>query len=96
MEISEQLKELRRRRNSHYRTARKWLNEEKDILDLFIYAYKNSIGFDGLVSGNRKDIYEFLAKVIADLAKEERRSFNDVIASLIVAYHNNAAKNEDK
>lgn len=96
MGISEQLKELSRRRNSHYRTTRKWLNEEEDTLDLFLYAYKNPSGYTRLAGGKRGDLYAFLVEFIADLAKEEHRSFNDVIASLIVAYHNNAAKNKAK
>lgn len=96
MESSEQLKELNRRRNSHCRTIRKWLNEEEDTLDLFLYAYKNPSGYTCLASGNRWVLYAFLTGLIVDLAKEERRSFNDVIASLIVAYHNATAENEDK
>ena len=96
MESSEQLKELSRRRNSHYRTTSKWLKEEEDTLNLFIYAYKNPSGYTRLAGGNRRDIYAFLVQFIADLAKDEHRSFNDVIASMIVAYHNNAAKKENK
>lgn len=93
---SEQLKELSRKRNSHYRTTSKWFHEEKGIFDLFIYAYKNPSGYTGMIGGNINDIYAFLIKLIADIAKDQRRSFNDVIASLIVAYHNNAATYEEK
>lgn len=96
MESIEQLKELSRRRNSHYRTTSKWLNAEKDSLYLFLYAYKNPSGYTRIASGNRKDLYAFLVELISDLAEDEHKSFNDVIASLIVAYHNDVAKNKDK
>lgn len=95
-DIDEKSNESWRRAISHHRTASKWINEDKELFDLFIFAYATLGGYIQEVRGNKNAIYAFLIKLIATLAKEENRSFNDVIASMVVIYHNAAAKNEDK